>query len=67
MSRPRSVIICGGGIVGLCTAYSLAREGFRVTVLERNAEGVDSCAQGSAGYVSPSHVMPLSAPGVRGP
>ena len=64
MSRPRSVIICGGGIVGLCTAYSLAREGFRVTVLERNAEGADSCAQGSAGYVSPSHVMPLSAPGM---
>jgi D-amino-acid dehydrogenase len=64
MARPRSVIICGGGIIGLCTAYYLAREGFRVTVLERNAEGADSCAQGSAGYISPSHVIPLSAPGM---
>ena len=64
MARPRSVIICGGGIVGLCTAYYLAREGFRVTLLERNAEGADSCAHGSAGYVSPSHVVPLSAPGM---
>jgi len=64
MTRPRSVIICGGGIVGLCTAYYLSREGFRVTVLERNAEGADSCAQGSAGYISPSHVIPLSAPGM---
>lgn len=64
MARPRSVIICGGGIIGLCTAYSLAREGFRVTLLERNAEGADSCAQGSAGYISPSHVAPISAPGM---
>ncbi|HET7537549.1 MAG TPA: FAD-dependent oxidoreductase [Candidatus Didemnitutus sp.] len=64
MARPRSVIICGGGIIGLCTAYSLAREGFRVTLLERNAAGADSCAQGSAGCVSPSHVAPISAPGM---
>ncbi len=64
MARQRSVIICGGGIIGLCTAYSLAREGFRVTLLERNAEGADSCAHGSAGYVSPSHVAPISAPGM---
>jgi D-amino-acid dehydrogenase len=64
MSKPRSVIICGGGIVGLSCAYYLASEGFRVTVVERNAEGADSCAQGSAGYVSPSHVVPISSPGM---
>ncbi len=64
MNAQRSVVICGGGIVGLCTAYYLARAGFRVTVLERNAEGADSCAQGSAGYISPSHVIPLSSPGM---
>ncbi|MBI2516886.1 MAG: FAD-dependent oxidoreductase [Opitutae bacterium] len=64
MSKPRSVIICGGGIVGLSTAYYLAREGFKVTLLERNAEGADSCAHGSAGYISPSHVIPLCAPGM---
>ncbi len=64
MSKSRSVIVCGGGIVGLCTAYYLSREGFAVTVLERNPERADSCAYGSAGYVSPSHVMPVSAPGM---
>lgn len=48
----------------MCTAYYVAREGFRVTVIERNAEGADSCAHGSAGYISPSHVIPLSAPGM---
>jgi D-amino-acid dehydrogenase len=60
----KSVVVCGGGIVGLSCAYSLAREGWNVTVLERNAEGADSCAQGSAGYISPSHVIPLAAPGM---
>ena len=64
MSDSRSVIVCGAGIVGLCTAHYLAREGFAVTVIERNAEGADSCAHGSAGYVSPSHLAPISAPGM---
>lgn len=64
MRQNRSVIICGGGIIGLSCAYYLAREGWRVTVVERNAEGTDSCAHGSAGYISPSHVVPLAAPGM---
>jgi D-amino-acid dehydrogenase len=64
MASSKSVIVCGGGIVGLSCAYALAREGWSVTVVERNAEGADSCAQGSAGYVSPSHVVPLAAPGM---
>ena len=63
-ARSKSVIICGGGIVGLSCAYYLARDGWAVTVVERNAEGADSCAQGSAGYISPSHVIPLAAPGM---
>ena len=64
MRQSKSVIICGGGIVGLCCAYYLARDGCRVTLVERNAEGADSCAHGSAGYISPSHVIPLAAPGM---
>jgi len=62
----KSVLICGGGIIGLCCAYYLARDGFGVTLLERGAEGGDSCAHGSAGYISPSHVIPLSSPGMVG-
>jgi D-amino-acid dehydrogenase len=64
MRQTKSVIICGGGVLGLSSAYYLAREGWQVTVVERNAEGADSCAQGSAGYISPSHVEPISAPGM---
>ncbi len=64
MASTRKVVVCGGGIVGLSCAYYLARDGWAVTVIERNAEGADSCAQGSAGYVSPSHVIPIAAPGM---
>ncbi len=64
MRNSKSVIICGGGIVGLCSAYYLAREGYAVTLLERNAEDHDHCVLGSAGYISPSHVIPLSSPGM---
>src|ERR1041385_2761192 len=60
----RTVIVCGGGIVGLCAAHYLARAGFAVTLIERNAEGADSCAVGSAGYISPSHLAPIAAPGM---
>jgi len=60
----KTVIVCGGGILGLCSAYYLAREGFAVTLLDRSPEGGDACAQGSAGYVSPSHVQPISSPGM---
>lgn len=65
MRTAKSAIICGGGIVGLCTAYYLAREGLEVTVVDRSpGPSHDHCALGSAGYVSPSHVIPLAAPGM---
>lgn len=64
MSAQKHVVVCGGGIVGLCCAYYLARDGHRVTLLERDGADHDTCAGGSAGYVSPSHVIPLAAPGM---
>ena len=64
MASEKHIVVCGGGIVGLSCAYYLAREGHRVTVVERDGEDHDTCAGGSAGYVSPSHVIPLAAPGM---
>ena len=41
------VVICGGGVIGACTAYFLSRRGIEVIVVER-AE-VAAAASGKAG------------------
>lgn len=61
---PKRVIIVGGGVIGLATAYYALRAGLGVTVLEREPEGGDSCSLGNAGMVVPSHFVPLAAPGM---
>lgn len=59
----KNVVIIGGGIIGLCSAYYLQKEGLNVTVIDQsNMDGGASYV--NAGYVSPSHIIPLSAPGV---
>ena len=37
MSKPKTVIVIGGGIAGLASAALLARDGYQVTLLEKNA------------------------------
>jgi D-amino-acid dehydrogenase len=58
------ILILGGGIIGLSTAYALLKRGHAVTVLERGPEDSASCAVGSAGMICPSHFVPLAAPGM---
>ncbi len=41
------VVICGGGVIGACSAFFLARRGIDVTVVER--AGVAAAASGKAG------------------
>ena len=45
--EPMHVVICGGGVIGACTAYFMARRGIAVTVVERSE--VASSASGKAG------------------
>ena len=59
------VVVIGGGVVGLCSAYYLARRGCVVTLLERAHVGAGS-SWGNAGLIVPSHSVPLAAPGVLG-
>ncbi len=58
------VIIVGGGVIGLCTAYYALKRGFPVTVIERESAGGDNCSLGNAGMIVPSHFIPLAAPGM---
>ena len=61
----KSVIVVGGGVIGLCAAWYALKAGHRVTLLERGpGPDHDSCSLGNAGMIVPSHIVPLAAPGV---
>ena len=60
MSR---VVIIGGGVIGLCSAYYLAQSGWKVTVVDQGSME-DSCSYGNAGMIVPSYFTPLAGPGV---
>ncbi|OWK36171.1 NAD(P)/FAD-dependent oxidoreductase [Fimbriiglobus ruber] len=62
MSSNDDVVVIGGGVVGTACAYYLAKAGRRVTLLDRGRFGA-ACSHGNCGYVCPSHVLPLAAPG----
>lgn len=60
---PAKVIIIGGGIIGLSSAFYLQEAGFDVTVIDRT-DMLQGCSYGNAGYVCPSHFVPMAAPGI---
>jgi len=55
--------VIGGGVIGLASAWSLARRGADVTVIERSRCGQGASA-GNAGWVTPGLSAPVPAPGV---
>ncbi len=60
----KHILIVGGGVIGLSTAYYCARQGLQVSVLERQSADHEGCSYGNAGLIIPSHVVPLAAPGM---
>lgn len=56
-------LIIGGGIIGLSAAKYLNEDGWEVTVVEKG-DLSDNCSFGNMGYLSPSHIVPLAAPGM---
>lgn len=57
------VVIAGGGIIGLFTAWFLRKDGHEVVVIDRGNLSYN-CSTGNAGMIVPSHVIPLASPGV---
>ncbi|RKP52104.1 D-amino acid dehydrogenase [Trinickia fusca] len=58
------VIVLGSGVVGVTTAYYLAREGHEVTVIDREASPALETSFANAGQISPGYAAPWAAPGV---
>jgi len=59
----KKVVIIGGGVIGLCTAYYLVKEGHEVVVVDQSSMD-HGASYVNAGYLTPSHFVPLAAPGV---
>ncbi len=57
------VVIIGGGVIGLSSAYFLQKSGHEVTVIDKT-DMMGNCSYGNAGYVCPSHFTPLATPGI---
>lgn len=58
--RKGHTIVVGGGVIGVCCAYFLARRGAAVTVVEREEIG-SGASYGNAGTISPGH-PPMNRP-----
>src|SRR5215216_6084087 len=58
------VIVLGGGVIGVTTAYYLARAGAEVTLVDRQGGPAEETSFGNAGQVSPGYSTPWAAPGI---
>lgn len=56
------VAVLGGGVVGVATAYYLARAGHEVTVVERQAGVAQETSFANAGMIAPGHAFAWASP-----
>lgn len=59
-------LVLGAGIVGITTAYELNRDGFEVTVIDREAEPASFTSYSNAGLFAPGHAYAWSSPAAPG-
>ena len=61
--RRRHFTVVGAGIVGVCCAFALRRDGHRVTLMDRDEPG-RGCSYGNGGIVQIGASVPVATPGV---
>ncbi len=55
-------VVIGGGVVGVTTAYYLAKSGHEVTVVDRESDVATVASAGNAGLIAPSHSFGWASP-----
>lgn len=58
------VLVLGGGVIGVASAYFLAKAGHEVTVVDRQSGPALETSFANAGEVSPGYSAPWAGPGV---
>ena len=56
------ILILGGGVVGVTTAYQLLKDGHQVTLIDRHAPGIGGASYGNAGLIATGHSMAWGSP-----
>jgi D-amino-acid dehydrogenase len=56
-------VVIGGGVIGLTTAYHLAREGETITLVDARAAGLGA-SDVNAGWIVPAEAAPVPGPGM---
>ena len=65
MESEIDVLVIGGGVIGVCSAYYLASKSLNVVLIEKG-EIASGCSYGNGGLIVPSHAVPLASPGALG-
>ena len=58
------VVVLGGGVIGVTTAYYLAKQGHEVVVVERQPGPGLETSFANAGEISPGYASPWAGPGI---
>jgi D-amino-acid dehydrogenase len=56
------IVVMGGGVIGVTTAYELARDGHEVTVLDRQSQAASETSFANAGLIAPGHAYTWASP-----
>ncbi|SFJ23154.1 FAD-dependent oxidoreductase [Celeribacter neptunius] len=66
MAGKPPVVVIGAGVVGVLTAYSLAKRGRSVTVIDRAPAPAELCSRANAGILAVGHAKAWAGPAARG-
>jgi D-amino-acid dehydrogenase len=58
------IVILGSGVIGVTSAYYLAKTGHQVTVIDRQRASALETSFANAGEISPGYAAPWAAPGI---
>ena len=58
------IVILGAGVIGVTSAWYLARAGHEVTVIDRQPASALETSFANAGEISPGYASPWAAPGI---
>ena len=64
MGQPRTALVIGGGIAGVTSAYALARDGWKVRLIERGEDIAQGASLGNGRQLSYSHTNALGSPAI---